>query len=149
MGKWLTMSDTVATLGVSERTIQRRVKAGRLETKLDANGHKLIFLSDEELSTLVGDNDRQIEADKLRAEIASLKAQLEEKDAMISVLQERLAVADQQLERQQILSLNQQRLLEQANEPFWRRWFKHKALPAPGEAGVVDAEMASEEESNT
>ncbi len=143
------MSDAVATLSVSQRTIQRRIKTGKLETKLDANGHKLIFLSNDKLSTLVGDNDRQIEIDKLRAEIASLKAQLEEKDTMISVLQERLAVADQQLERQQILSLNQQRLLEQANEPFWRRWLKRKALPAPGEAGVVDAEMASEEERTT
>ena len=140
-GQWRSMKEACDILGLSRRTIQRRIKSGGLESKLE-DGRRFILV------TQVG-QERQNDSDmsqpglvqQLQKENERLHQQLQAKD-------EQIAKHDERIERlEQLLAMEKrqnQQLLEYQLQPFWRRWIKRKALPPPGD--MVDMEPGSDED---
>lgn len=116
MSRQVPLDEAAQVLGVSRRTVERRVKAGTLATTF-VEGRKLVILSDELLDATT-DDESDVRptgaADATVAELAALRAQLaavtEERDFL------RVTVSR--------LLDTQARLLEQHAPP---------ALPAPDE----------------
>ena len=79
--------------------------------------------------------------DGLMADKEQLQQQLTEKDRQIESLQTQLQDAGQ---RHDTVVMQMSKMLEYERQPFWRRWFTYKALPAPGD--VMDMEPGTEEE---
>jgi excisionase family DNA binding protein len=74
MSHSVTISEAARLLGVSRRTIQRRVKAGELPTA-DVAGRRYVVLSDTELSGEL--SQLPMGHDATRDEVGILRAQLE------------------------------------------------------------------------
>jgi excisionase family DNA binding protein len=74
MSHSVTIAEAARVLGVSRRTIQRRVKAGELPTA-DVAGRRYVVLSDAEVSGDV--SPLPIGHDATRDEVGILRAQLE------------------------------------------------------------------------
>ncbi len=159
--KYISISETAKRLGVSERTVYRKIDKGEIKTA--ELGDKRVVLA-ESLTGMSQDNAlliQQLEAsrDTLRHRVSQLeneledekekreadsdywKRRLEEKDKQTENLQEQLAEASH---RHDTVVMQMSRMLEYERQPFWRRWFKQKALPAPGD--VMDMEPGTEEE---
>jgi len=126
MTKWVTISEASVILGMSERTIWRRVAEGKLEAKLDGNRR---FIK------LEGDNDSDVIAGMPMADkdslIRWLKNELEVRNEEIKRLQEEIK---QNRERSDAIimkltdELEAQRRFTEGNQPrrkqdesFWRR----------------------------
>ena len=63
-GKWQTLTQAAASLGVSYRTISRRVAANQLETKHNEQGQKLVYIPDcPDDGSRVSPDDRQVSPD--------------------------------------------------------------------------------------
>lgn len=149
------MADACQALGLSDRTMRRRIKSGDVRSKLDNHGHRLIWVSEEAALVYGRPNGGQnIELDKLRADNQSLATENELLKARISELERDRDNLQQQIENLQIqlqdasqrhdtVVMQMTRMLEYERQPFWRRWFKYKALPAPGD--VIDMEPGSKE----
>ena len=72
-----------------------------------------------------------------------------EKDKQIENLQTQLQDTSQ---RHDTVVMQIAKMLEYERQPFWRRWFKHKALPAPEDVmdmGQGNEETATPEENST
>jgi len=82
------------------------------------------------------------EAEKKAALVDGLSADKESLQRQIESLQIQLQEASQ---RHDTVVMQMSKMLEYEQQPFWRRWFKQKALPAPGD--VVDMEADTDKES--
>ncbi len=80
--------------------------------------------------------------DGLMEDKEQLQQQLAEKDKQIENLQIQLQDASQ---RHDTVVMQMSRMLEYERQPFWRRWFKQKSLPPPGD--VMDMEQDTDKES--
>ncbi len=154
--KWLTVADACQALGLSDRTMRRRIKSGDIRSKLDNNGHRLIWISEEAALVHGRPNGGQnIELDKFRTDNQSLTTENDLLKARISELEKDRDNLQQQIEnlqthlqdasqRHDTVVMQMTRMLEYERQPFWRRWVKHKALPAP--ESIIDMEQNTEEE---
>ena len=117
---WLTMTDACQTLGISERTLRRRIEQGKIESKLE-DGRRLILAdSDGQMAdTLV---DKRL-LEQLRSENEYLRDQVTSLQNELNISRERSDTILLQLTRQLEQS---QRLLEYHREPFWRRWLRRR-----------------------
>jgi len=120
--QWLTIAEAATRLGVSDRTIRRRIDKEEYETKLE-NGLRYVCI-DSRMSIPSDNIDREAPSliRQLRSEIDHLRKQnealLEQISDMQEAAQQQNAIA-MQLTRQ----LDQdQRLLEYHREPWWKRW---------------------------
>lgn len=127
MTTWMTISEASVILGMSERTIWRRISEGKLEAKLDGNRRLVKIEVDDDKSDIIG----MTMSDK-DALIKWLRNELDEKNEQIQRLQMELK---QNRERSDAIIMRlteeleaQRRLLEQQHtrgkEPFWRRLSK-------------------------
>lgn len=145
MDQWLKVSDAARIMSVNERTVRRHVAEGKLESRVDEKGVKLVKVSDDIMS-----DDAGSESDILKAEIASLKAQLQGKDETIRSMSDQIRQLSDSLKTQQAITMQAQKALDQQQQlnyaalPWWKRW-RRKALPAPGD--VVDMEPDKDKES--
>ncbi len=136
--KWVSLNEACEILDISLSTLRRRIDAGEVESKLE-DKKRLVSISDE---VQVSSKTTQAAlTDQLRQENDRLNQQLAEKDRQIENLQNQLQDASQ---RHDTVVMQMSKMLEYERQPFWRRWFKQKALPAPGD--VMDMEPSTEEE---
>ncbi len=135
---WATVSEAATALNVSDKTIRRRVKQGKLEAKHE--GRRLLVKLDKKLDTLTDSVSKDEVIADLRAQLEDFRGQIREKDRQIENLQIQLQDASQ---RHDTVVMQMSRMLEYERQPFWRRWFKQKSLPAPED--VMDMESDIEE----
>lgn len=135
---WVTVSEAATALNVSDKTIRRRVKQGKLEAKLE--GRRLLVKSDKDLDTVTDSVSKDEVIADLRAQLDDLRHNIQDKDRQIENLQTQLAEASQ---RHDTVVMQITKMLEYERQPFWRRWISRKALPAPGD--VVDVGTGVEE----
>lgn len=115
--KWRNVSEASDLLGVSKRTIERRIHKGEIESKLE-NGRRLVLLPTADRQ------ERQTDADMSQAAlIEQLQSEVEYLRQQLSESRERSDTIILQLTRQLEQS---QRLLEYHQSPWWRRWFSRK-----------------------
>ena len=89
MGRqYWTLRETADALGVSDKTIRRRIKSGRLKAKME-NGEWLV----ERVDT------GQVEVRHVSSELEMLRRQLDEKDRQIAELHVLLRQAQEQVQR--------------------------------------------------
>ena len=79
---------------------------------------------------------------ELKAQIEDLRGQIDKKDQQIENLQIQLQEASQ---CHDTVVMQMSKMLEYERQPFWRRWFKQKSLPPPGD--VMDMEPDTDKES--
>ena len=143
-GKWMAVSQAQQALEKSERTIRRWIDSGKLQSRQGSNGVEVLV---EDAATKTGAG--QATPDALQVEIDRLRTELEERDRHISELQADKRHLQERGERlEQLLAMEKQQnkqLIDYQLQPFWKRWFKQKALPAPGE--VMDMESSTDKES--
>ena len=181
--RWLTVAEAANEFSISERTLQRRIKQGKVVSKLE-NGRRLTLATsvaengeivatvseelaeeNEELKERIAELERQLrqQSDTHRQEMAELSVRLQEAEKTGALadglsqdkerLQQQLSEKDRQIEslqtqvseasqRHDTVVMQISRMLEYERQPFWRRWGKRKALPAP--ENVVDMETGSE-----
>ena len=129
--EWRTIAELAAQLGVSDRTVRRRIENGEYEAKKE--GRKLLVRVDK-LDTQSGIVADMVSKDDLigilKTQVADLKTQLQQKDRQMEMLQEELGHAREQ-SNTIILQLTRQleqsqRLLEYHQDPWYRRWFKRR-----------------------
>jgi len=150
---WQTLAEACQTLGISQRTLYRRIDKGKVESKTE-NNRRLVLVSlpdDKPVADNMADSGRlailqarneALEQDiekrnrqiaELESDNLSLRSQLIERDRQVTELHQVVAVAQNQA----------QQLIERLQTPFWRRWFSRKALPAP--EVVMDMESTDKE----
>lgn len=135
--KWVSLNEACEILDISLSTLRRRIDAGEFESKLEGK-RRLVSISDE---VQVSSNTIQTALiDQLRQENDRLNKQLAEKDRQIKGLQIQLQDASQ---RHDTVVMQMSKMLEYERQPFWRKWFKQKSLPPPGD--VMDMEPGAEE----
>ncbi len=129
--EWRTIVELAAELGVSDRTIRRRIDTGEYEAKKE--GRKILVKVDN-LDAKGGIMANMVSKDELlgilRTQVTDLKGQRQQKDSQIETLQEELGQAREQ-SNTIILQLtrqleNQQMLLEHHQAPWYRRMFRKK-----------------------
>ena len=135
-GNWYTIAEAVGILGVSDRTIRRRIDKGELDTKLE--GKVRYIRIDSVSSTMPDDMSSRELINQLKSENERLVQQQSEKDKQIENLQGQLEgtqkdVAEASQRHDTILLQltrqleNQQKMLEYHQEPWWQRiWRRRK-----------------------
>lgn len=103
-GKWITVREAIVYLGLSERTIRRRIKAGELTTRETKKG-VLIYLGDAPTGNRLNDATGTPQAgearpqayiQQLQAEVTELREQLDQAERWEQTA-ERLAQEGQEL----------------------------------------------------
>ncbi len=149
---YLSIAETAKMLGVSERTVYRRIDKGEIPTVMI--GDKRMILA-HNLTPMSGDEIPQIkeleeELDRLRDEVSQLKAELERKERKLDEKDEDLRRKDEQLaeasHRHDTVVMQMTRLLEYHQQPFWRKLFSRKALPPAVDETIMDADTSRQEE---
>ena len=141
--KYLTLTEVAAKLGVSERTIRRRIDKGEIGAeKFDG---KLMVVADSiteltEMDTYVNRDktslikELQQTVSSLRRQVAALEEQLENKNTQLKEKDVDLRRKDEQMaesgQRHDTVVMQMTRLVEYHQQPFWRRW-RRKQLPGP------------------
>ena len=147
-GKWMAVSQARQALGKSERTIRRWIDSGKLQSRQGDSGIEVLV---EDTGAETGTEQAMSQATPvdLQAEVKRLKIELERRDRQISELQTDKRHLQERGERlEQLLAMEKQQnkqLIDYQLQPFWRRWFKQRALPAPGD--VMDMEPDTDKES--
>ncbi len=133
------IKEAARRLGRSVITIRRAIKENKLKASLEGGKYSIpedalneYALSTQEIA-LTTQSDQEMkhlqkENNRLDHEINQLRSQLSEREQQIEYFKERLERLEQLLAMEK---RQNQQLLEYQLQPFWRRWFKHKALPAP------------------
>ena len=148
--KWVSVSDACVILKISKSTLYRRIKDGEIESKRE--GKLTMCLTDvpdesqNETSGTPNDTLQAIdhirsENEHLRQQVAQLQGKLDQKDEDLRQKDEQMAEASH---RHDTVVMQMTKMLEYHQQPFWQRWLKIKALPAPGD--VMDMEPDTEEE---
>jgi excisionase family DNA binding protein len=163
--KYISISETAKRLGVSERTVYRRIDKGEIKTT--ELGEKRVVLA-ESLTDMSQDNAllmQQLEAerDMFRQRVSQLedeleheeekreadsdywKKRLEEKDKQIEKLQELLAESSH---RHDTVVMQLTKIVEYQQQPFWRKLFQRKRLPPPVDEIIMDVESKKRTEGN-
>jgi excisionase family DNA binding protein len=139
--KHLTLTEVASKLGVSERTIRRRIDSGGIGAeKVDG---KLMVVADSiteltELDTHANrDNTSRIRelqqtVSSLRQQVSALEDKLEDRDAQLREKDADLRRKDEQMaeagQRHDTVVMQITRLIEYHQQPFWKRW-RRKQLP--------------------
>jgi len=118
--KWVTMAAACQTLGISDRTLRRRIDQGKIVSKL-VNGRRLVLI-DFGGHTAANEADALL-TEQLRSEVEYLREELRRSREELVQSKERSDTIILQLTRQ---LENQQKLLEYQQSPFWKRWFRRK-----------------------
>ena len=116
--EWMIVKEASQALGITERTLRRRISVGSVESKLE-EGRRLVRVIPDEFGSEVG-SEVGSEGElvlQLRAENEYLKRQIQE----LQDARQRSDTIALQLTRQVEQS---QRLLEYHAEPWYRRWFR-------------------------
>ncbi len=130
--KWQTVADACHTLGISQRTLYRRIKKGEIQSKLES-GRRLILIDDSQVTDSVASVADMADA----ALLQQIKSENEHLRDQVKALQEERRAeresAEQSKERSDtiILQLTRQvdqaqRLLEHHQEPWYRRVFRKR-----------------------
>ena len=144
--EWRTIAGLAAELGVSGRTIRRRIDSGEYEAKKE--GGKVLINVDslDARSGVMADKVSKDELiDVLRTQVTDLKGQLQQKDEQIKALQKQL---DEASHRHDTVVMQMTRLLEYQQQPFWRRLFQRKQLPPPVDETTMGMEADEEKETS-
>jgi chromosome segregation ATPase len=88
--KWVTVSEAAEVLGVSERTIWRRVKAQRLEIDRSVSPH-VVRVSDTVTDKSVTESDTVSEVSELEGEVERLSRDVQALEAEVERLSDVLA----------------------------------------------------------
>ena len=117
MTKQMSIQDAAKHFNVSDRTIRRWIKSGRLYAQL-INGKYCvdIELTNHLTSDLTDDNVELV--DQLRSEVERMAKLLERKDEQTDHLQQLLAVSQKSI--QQLTEQNQLLLEDQRHRPWWK-----------------------------
>ena len=117
MAKQMSIQDAAKHFNVSDRTIRRWIKSGRLYAQL-INGKYCvdIELTNHLTSDLTDDNVELV--DQLRSEVERMAKLLERKDEQTDHLQQLLAVSQKSI--QQLTEQNQLLLEDQRHRPWWK-----------------------------
>jgi hypothetical protein len=111
--KWVKVSEAAVVLGVSERTIWRRVKAGELDIDRSVTPH-LVRVSDTVSDNVVTEGVKVAEVSELEAEVERLSREVDRLEELLSEIRS---------ERDYLRSAHaaalstSQRLLEHIEEP--------------------------------
>lgn len=138
---WVTVPEAAAALGVSDKTIRRRIKEDKFEVKHE--GRRLLVRLDNQLDIMTDKVSKDEVIADLRSQIGELKAQLKEKDEQLKIKDDDLRRKDEHSEQSKeradtiILQLTRQleqsqRLLEYHQEPWYRRILKRRSKPEMG-----------------
>ncbi|MFC1718381.1 hypothetical protein ACFL6S_32295 [Candidatus Poribacteria bacterium] len=131
MSKWISVTGACQALDMSERTVRRHIKEGKLESKLDEKGRRLVLVEEDEDQA----DDRQTaEVDELRAEVARLKAEVDGKQDLIDEFRKQLDALRQALQQAQVNLDHNQQLLAYAQMPWWRKLGRKALMPPPDQA---------------
>jgi DNA repair exonuclease SbcCD ATPase subunit len=107
MNEWLPIKEAAVALGVSERTLQRHIATGKIDSKLE-NGRRLVYVNDNDIDASI---DVAVDVQQLLNEKEALVEQLKSE---IEHLRQVLAETQRQLEESSsrsdtiILQLTQQ-----------------------------------------
>lgn len=145
---WYTIAETVGILGVSDRTVRRRIDKGELETKLEGKT-RYVFI-DSASSIMPDDMSSRELIDQLRSENERLAQQLSEKDRQIENLQKQLEEMRKDVaetnHRHDTVVMQLTKIVEYQQQPFWRKLFQRKQLPPPVDETIMGAERGGQEE---
>ncbi len=151
--EWRTIAELAAELGVSDRTIRRRIDNEEYEVKKE--GRKILIKTDnlDAKGGIMADMVSKDELlDILRAQVADLKAQLQQKDNQIKALQRHLEETQKDVaeasHRHDTVVMQMTRIVEYQQQPFWRKLFQRKQLPPPADENVMDAEAGGQEKAD-
>jgi len=123
--RWLTVTDACQALGVSERTLRRRIEQDKMESKLE-DGRRLILVdSGGQKADTTAENEL---LEQLRSENEHLRGQVISIQDELNQSRERSDTIILQLTKQLEQS---QRLLEYHREPFWRKWLRKRRAIEP------------------
>ena len=158
----MTISEAAQRVGKSESALRRAIKSKKLDAqmvngKYDLTEEALYAYAKpaknidapkrgaEEIERLREENETlRRELEDTRNKIEELQETVRQKDEALRSLEDRMADASQ---RHDTVVMQISRMLEYERQPFWRRWFKHKALPAP--VDVIDMEPGTDEEATS
>lgn len=133
MGKWLTISEAVEVLGITERAVREKVKKDKIQSKLEKRRryvwiephevhheqhHEIIQEKDariEDLQRQVGDLQDQLA--RRDNQIESLTQQIDHLTQIVAMSQKTVATLSEQLESSRLM-------IEDIRKPLWRRIFK-------------------------
>lgn len=114
MDKWMTINDAATTLGVTVRTVQRRVQQGKMRAR-EENGVRLVCVSLRHDGDMV---DVQQLIDEKNGRISDLLKQNDDLRHQVAELHQLLAIAQRNIDR---VSEQNQFLLEDLRPK--RRWY--------------------------
>ena len=144
--EYISVKDAANFLKVTEKTVINRINRGELEGIQKGRFWKVKRESVEKATERDSVN-LQKDSDVVQI----LKAQLQERTTEASELREQVAKLTEDLrnvgERHDTVVMQMSRLLEQAQEPWYRKMFRRKALPSPEPPeDVMDMEPGPEGE---
>ena len=137
MGKWLTVSEAVEVLGITERAIREKVKNNKIQSKLE-NRRRYVWIEPHEVhheehhephhdiiqekDGRIKDLQRQVGAlqDQLARrdnQIESLTQQIDHLTQIVAMSQKNVATLTEQLESSRLM-------IEDIRKPLWKRIFK-------------------------
>ena len=134
---WYTIAEAEAILSVSKRTIQRRIKAGEIESKLeDGIRYVKLDIPVDRFGDIKGDTSPHLvrilaqenselrqQLEYFREQFTALQADLRQERTATEEAKQRSDTIILQLTRQLEQS---QRLLEHHQAPWYRRWFRRE-----------------------
>ena len=92
-GKWISVSEAVTILGLSDKTIRRRIKSGIMTSKKVGKSY-MVYIPDEEVEEEeVKQEEKKTEKTQTKTDndlVGAIVKQLEEKDKQIKDLNERM-----------------------------------------------------------
>lgn len=92
-GKWISVSEAVTILGLSDKTIRRRIKSGIMTSKKVGKSY-MVYIPDEEVEEQeVKQEEKKTEKTQTKTDndlVGAIVRQLEEKDKQIKDLNERM-----------------------------------------------------------
>lgn len=164
----LSKSEITVRRAIKDGKLKALLEEGRYNISEEALNEYALTTQEIALATQDDQETKRLreESEKLDQEITQLRNQMtareeqaEERQKLhdetvlqmkqrIEDLKEQLAKKDGQIERlEQLLAIEKgqtRQLLEHHFQPFWRRWFRHKALPAPGDVMDMGRQGAQE-----
>ncbi len=142
----MNVQEAAKRLGKSEPTIRRWIRDGKLTATMIDGVYDIpeSAVNEQSINSQMTEDEQPGEVAAMSAHIQSLERQLEEKDRQIEYLQTQLGETSH---RHDTVVMQMSRLVEVHQQPFWKRWFKQKALPEP-DAEVMDATAADVDESS-
>ena len=134
-GKWVSLTEACQSLGISESTLRRRIKGGKIESKVE-DSRRLVFINSG-IQPFNIDSQMKVSTsdfiEKLKEELEQLRQELDRRNEQIETLQKQLGESQKATEeashRHDTVVMQMTKLLEYHQQPFWRKLFSRKALP--------------------